>query len=92
MDTEEEPDSNKMEDIINTSLHEKSEDMDDTSEKQDSEKDVDQDVGDMLQNDGDIKLEDLEEQNDVDDNKEVGFFLNSSRLCSCSCFVGIHYL
>ena len=74
MDTEEEPDSNKMEDIINTSLHEKSEDMDDTSEKQDSEKDVDQDVGDMLQNDGDIKLEDLEEQNDVDDNKEVGFF------------------
>ena len=69
-----ESDSNKLEDIIDTSLTVKSEvmgDEDDDDEKQDTEKDVEESDADLLQNDGDIKLEDLEEPNGVEDNKEV---------------------
>lgn len=70
---DEESDSNKIDDMIDISMHVKSEVTDDgeNDDKQDAEKDVD--AADLLQNDGDIKLEDLEEQNDLDDNKEVGF-------------------
>lgn len=74
VDTEE-SDSNKLEDTIDTSLTVKSEvtgDDDDEDEKQDIEKDVEESDTDLLQNDGDIKLEDLEEPNGVEDNKEVG--------------------
>lgn len=73
VDTDE-SDSNKLEDIIDTSLTVKSEvtgDDDDVEEKQDTEKDVKESDADLLQNDGDIKLEDLEEPNGVEDNKEV---------------------
>lgn len=73
VDTDE-SDSNKLEDIIDTSLTVKSEvtgDDDDVEEKQDIEKDVEESDADLLQNDGDIKLEDLEEPNGVEDNKEV---------------------
>jgi len=73
VDTDE-SDSNKLEDIIDTSLTVKSEvtgDDDDVEEKQDTEKDVEESDADLLQNDGDIKLEDLEEPNGVEDNKEV---------------------
>ena len=74
VDTEE-SDSNKLEDTIDTSLTVKSEvtgdDDDDEDEKQDMEKDVEESDADLLQNDGDIKLEDLEEPNGVEDNKEV---------------------
>ena len=69
-----ESDSNKLEDIIDTSLTVKSEvmgDEDDDDEKQDTEKDVEESDADLLQNDGDIKLEDVEEPNGVEDNKEV---------------------
>ena len=58
-------DSNKLDDIIDTSLTVKSEVGEDDDEKKDSEKDVEENDVDLLQNDGDIKLEDLEEQNDV---------------------------
>ena len=73
VDTEE-SDSNKLEDTIDTSLTVKSEVTgdDDEDEKQDMEKDVEESDADLLQNDGDIKLEDLEEPNGVEDNKEVG--------------------
>lgn len=74
VDTEE-SDSNKLGDTIDTSLTVKSEvtgDDDDEDEKQDMEKDVEESDTDLLQNDGDIKLEDLEEPNGVEDNKEVG--------------------
>lgn len=73
VDTDE-SDSNKLEDIIDTSLTVKSEvtgDDDDVEEKRDTEKDVEESDADLLQNDGDIKLEDLEEPNGVEDNKEV---------------------
>lgn len=73
VDTDE-SDSNKLEDIIDTSLTVKSEvtgDDDNVEEKQDTEKDVEESDADLLQNDGDIKLEDLEEPNGVEDNKEV---------------------
>ena len=75
IDTDE-SDSNKLEEIIDTSLTVKSEvtggDDDDDDVKQDVEKDVEESDADLLQNDGDIKLEDLEELNGVEDNKEVG--------------------
>ena len=78
VDTEE-SDSNKLEDTIDTSLTVKSEvtgdDDDDEDEKQDMEKDVEESDADLLQNDGDIKLEDLEEPNGVEDNKEVGLIV-----------------
>ena len=45
---------------------------DEEEEKKDSEKDVEEDDGDLIPNEGDIKVEDLEEQNDLDNNKEVG--------------------
>ena len=72
-DTKEEVDSNKIEDMIETSMHEKSESLGngDNDEKQDAEKDSEEDVADVLQDDGDVKLEDLEEQNDSSVNKEV---------------------
>ena len=75
VDTEEELDSNKIEEEIDISVHWKSEITDDgeNEEKQDVEKDVEEDVADMLQNDVDIKLEDLEEENNLDEKKEVGF-------------------
>jgi len=71
-----ESDSNKLEDIIDTSLTVKSEvtgdeDEDDDDEKQDMEKDVEESDAEVLQNDGDIKLEDLEEPNGIEENKEV---------------------
>ena len=73
MDDEEETDSNKVEDMIESSEPLKSELVDngDNDEKQDAEKDIEDDDVDLLQDDGDIKLEDLEEQNDLSDNKEV---------------------
>lgn len=67
-DSEEELDSNKIEESIDTS-NIKSEDVE-NDEKQDAEKDV----GDSLLIENDIKLEDLEEQNDVDESKEVRRF------------------
>ena len=70
-----ESDSNKLEDIIDTSLTVKSEVTGDDDyvdeEKTDMEKDVEESDADLLQNDGDIKLEDLEEPNGVEDSKEV---------------------
>ena len=84
MDTEE-SDSNKLEDVIDTSLTVKSEvtgdDDDDDGEddeKQDMEKDAEESDADVLQNDGDIKLEDLEELNGVEDNKEVGLMMKQT--------------
>lgn len=70
-------DSNKIEDMIETSMHEKSESLDNGNddEKQDAEKDSVEDAADLLQDDGDIKLEDLEEQNDLDLSKEVVCFI-----------------
>ena len=78
-------DSNKLDNIIDTSLTVKSEvgddenDVDDDNaaeaadEKKDSGKDVEEeDDGNLLLNEGDIKVEDLEEQNDLEDTKEVG--------------------
>lgn len=50
----------------------------DNDEKQDAEKDMEDDAVDLLQDDGDIKLEDLEEQNDLSDNKEVGYIREQS--------------
>ena len=47
-------------------------DDEEEEEKKDSEKDVEEDDGDLIPNEGDIKVEDLEEQNDLDNNKEVG--------------------
>lgn len=81
IDTDE-SDSNKLEEIIDTSLTVKSEgtgdDDDDDDEKQDVEKDVEESDADLLQNDGDIKLEDLEELNGVEDNKEVGLMMKQT--------------
>lgn len=74
----EDSDSNKLEDVIDTSLTVKSEVTGDDEEKQDVEKDVEESDVDLLQNDGDIKLEDLEEQNKVEDNKEVGLITNKA--------------
>ena len=67
-DNEEELDSNKIKESIDTS-NIKSEDAEDleNDEKQDAEKDVDDSR--LIKND--IKVEDLEEQNDVDESKEV---------------------
>ena len=48
------------------------EEEEEEEEKKDSEKDVEEDDGDLIPNEGDIKVEDLEEQNDLDNNKEVG--------------------
>ena len=50
----------------------------DNDEKQDADKDIEDDVIDLLQDDGDVKLEDLEEQNDLSDNKEVGYIREQS--------------
>lgn len=82
VDTDE-SDSNKLEDINDTSLTVKSEvagddDDNDDDEKQDMEKDVEESDADVLQNDGDIKLEDLEELNGVEDNKEVGLMMKQT--------------
>ena len=88
VDTDE-SDSNKLEDVIDTSLTVKSEvtgDDDDDGEddeKQDmekdaEEKDAEESDADVLQNDGDIKLEDLEELNGVEDNKEVGLMMKQT--------------
>ena len=83
VDTDE-SDSNKLEDINDTSLTVKSEvagdDDDDNNddEKRDMEKDVEESDADVLQNDGDIKLEDLEELNGVEDNKEVGVMMKQT--------------
>lgn len=73
---DEDTDSNKLEDVMDTSLTEKSEVAGDDEEKHDAEKDVEESDADLLQNDGDIKLEDLEVQNGAEDNKEVGFIMN----------------
>lgn len=65
----------------------KSDIAEDDDEKQDAEKDVEESDADVLQNDGDIKLEDLEEQTESEDNKEVGFIMklaitvNTCRYC-----------
>lgn len=82
VDTDE-SDSNKLEDINDTSLTVKSEvagddDDNDDDEKQDMEKDVEESDADVLQNDGDIKLEDLEELNGVEDNREVGLMMKQT--------------
>ena len=68
-------DSNKLDDIIDTSLTVKSEVGEDDEEKKDNEKDVEGNDVDLLQNDGDIKLEDLEEQNDVSFSEKKKFHL-----------------
>lgn len=81
VDTDE-SDSNKLEDINDTSLTVKSEvagdDDNNDDEKRDMEKDVEESDADVLQNDGDIKLEDLEELNGVEDNKEVGLMMKQT--------------
>lgn len=56
----------------------KSEVTGDYEEKQDDEKEVEESDTDMLQNDGDIKLEDLEEQTEGEDNKEVGLITKNA--------------
>ena len=56
----------------------KSEVTGDDEEKQDDEKEVEESDTDMLQNDGDIKLEDLEEQTEGEDNKEVGLITKNA--------------
>ena len=70
-DNEEELDSSKIKESIDTS-NIKSEDAEDleNDEKQDAEKDVD----DLRLIKNDIKVEDLEEQNDVNESKKVRGF------------------
>ena len=59
-------------DEVNDDDDDDDDDDDEEEEKKDSEKDVEEDNGDLIPNEGDIKVEDLEEQNDLDNNKEVG--------------------
>ena len=59
-------------DEVNDDDDDDDDDDDEEEEKKDSEKDVEEDDGDLIPNEGDIKVEDLEEQNDLDNNKEVG--------------------
>ena len=59
-------------DEVNDDDDDDDDDDDEEEEKKDSEKDVEEDDGDLIANEGDIKVEDLEEQNDLDNNKEVG--------------------
>ena len=59
-------------DEVNDDDDDDEEEEEEEEEKKDSEKDVEEDDGDLIPNEGDIKVEDLEEQNDLDNNKEVG--------------------
>ena len=59
-------------DEVNDDDDDDDDDEEEEEEKKDSEKDVEEDDGDLIPNEGDIKVEDLEEQNDLDNNKEVG--------------------
>ena len=65
-------DNNDDGDEVNDDDDDDDDDEDEEEEKKDSEKDVEEDDGDLIPNEGDIKVEDLEEQNDLDNNKEVG--------------------
>ena len=56
------------------------EDNEQEEEREEEEKIIDQEVADWLQDDGDIKLEDLENQNDFEDAKEVCFLVGERRL------------
>lgn len=82
-DSEEGTDSNKVEDeSMESSFPVKSEvfDNDENDEKHDAEKDID--IAELLHTEGDIKLEDLEEENDMNQSTpEVGLFGNSCNLC-----------
>ena len=59
-------------DEVNDDDDDDEEEEEEEEEKKDSEKDVEEDDGDLIPNEGDIKVEDLEEQNNLDNNKEVG--------------------
>ena len=59
-------------DEVNDDDDDDDDDEEEEEEKKDSEKDVEEDDGDLIPNEGDIKVEDLEEQNYLDNNKEVG--------------------
>lgn len=81
-DSEEGTDSNKIEDeSMETSFPVKSEVFDnENDEKHDAEKDID--IAELLHTEGDIKLEDLEEENDVNQSTpEVWLSCNSLNLC-----------
>lgn len=82
-DSEEGTDSNKVEDeSMESSFPVKSEvfDNDENDEKHDAEKDID--IAELLHTEGDIKLEDLEEENDMNQSTpEVGLFGNSCNFC-----------
>ena len=82
-DSEEGTDSNKVEDeSMESSFPVKSEvfDNDENDEKHDAEKDID--IAELLHTEGDIKLEDLEEENDMNQSTpEVRLFGNSCNLC-----------
>lgn len=77
-DSEEGTDSNKIEDeSMETSFPVKSEVFDnENDEKHDAEKDID--IAELLRTEGDIKLEDLEEENDMNQSTtEVWLSCNS---------------
>lgn len=77
-DSEEGTDSNKIEDeSMETSFPVKSEVFDnENDEKHDAEKDID--IAELLHTEGDIKLEDLEEENDMNQSTpEVWLSCNS---------------
>jgi len=77
-DSEEGTDSNKIEDeSMETSFPVKSEVFDnENDEKHDAEKDID--IAELLHTEGDIKLEDLEEENDMNQStSEVWLSCNS---------------
>ena len=81
-DSEEGTDSNKIEDeSMETSFPVKSEVFDnENDEKHDAEKDID--IAELLHTEGDIKLEDLEEENDMNQSTpEVWLSSNSLNLC-----------
>ena len=81
-ESEEGTDSNKIEDeSMETSFPVKSEVFDnENDEKHDAEKDID--IAELLHTEGDIKLEDLEEENDMNQSTpEVWLSSNSLNLC-----------
>ena len=71
-DNNDDGDDNDGDEVNDDDDDDDDEEEEEEEEKKDSEKDVEEDDGDLIPNEGDIKVEDLEEQNDLDNNKEVG--------------------
>ena len=71
-DNNDDGDDNDGDEVNDDDDDDDDDDEEEEEEKKDSEKDVEEDDGDLIPNEGDIKVEDLEEQNDLDNNKEVG--------------------